>query len=171
MLSPWGEDIIKRFVHEAIDETLKLETALATLRSRHRVALLHYSPLRRPSRGSRWKSCHSSDAAGWRSRSTVTASPSPFMATPITGRSKVERAVECRSTTYPCPCCGGNFPNTRRFFFMNFPKRTHRNEAIMVVTNRSSNRIIVWMQGIWHRFCSIHVGRHRAPIRVHLEET
>lgn len=45
-LGPWGEEIVKRFVHEAVDEALKLETALARLRSRRKVALLHYSPVR-----------------------------------------------------------------------------------------------------------------------------
>jgi Icc-related predicted phosphoesterase len=45
-LGPWGETIIKQFVHEAIDEALKLESALARLRTAHRVALLHYSPIR-----------------------------------------------------------------------------------------------------------------------------
>jgi len=44
-LGPWGEEIIKRFVHEALDEALKLETALARLRSDHLVALLHYAPI------------------------------------------------------------------------------------------------------------------------------
>lgn len=44
-LGPWGEDIIKAFVHEAVNEALKLETALARLRHRPRVALLHYSPV------------------------------------------------------------------------------------------------------------------------------
>jgi Icc-related predicted phosphoesterase len=45
-LQPWGEDVMKRFVHEAVDEALKLESALARLRSVHRVAVLHYSPIR-----------------------------------------------------------------------------------------------------------------------------
>jgi Icc-related predicted phosphoesterase len=45
-LAPWGEEIIKRFVHETIEEALKLESALAKLRTPHRVALLHYSPIR-----------------------------------------------------------------------------------------------------------------------------
>src|SRR5690606_15061284 len=45
-LGPWGEPIIKQFVHEAVNESLKLETALARLRSPHRIALLHYSPVR-----------------------------------------------------------------------------------------------------------------------------
>ena len=44
-LGPWGENIIKQFVREAVDEALKLETALARLHTDHRVALLHYSPV------------------------------------------------------------------------------------------------------------------------------
>lgn len=44
-LGPWGEEIVKRFVHEAVEEALKLETALARLRMQKRVALLHYSPI------------------------------------------------------------------------------------------------------------------------------
>jgi len=45
-LGAWGENVIKAFVHEAIQEALKLETALARLRTRHLIALLHYSPVR-----------------------------------------------------------------------------------------------------------------------------
>jgi Icc-related predicted phosphoesterase len=44
-LGPWGEDIIKKFVHEAVNEALKLESALARLRNDHRIAVLHYSPI------------------------------------------------------------------------------------------------------------------------------
>jgi Icc-related predicted phosphoesterase len=44
-LGPWGEGIIKSFVREALDEALKLETALARLRSEKLVAILHYSPI------------------------------------------------------------------------------------------------------------------------------
>jgi Icc-related predicted phosphoesterase len=44
-LGPWGEDIIKRFVHEAVNEALKLESALARLRSSHLIAVLHYAPV------------------------------------------------------------------------------------------------------------------------------
>jgi Icc-related predicted phosphoesterase len=44
-LGPWGEDTIKAFVREAVDEALKLESALARLRVEHRVAILHYSPI------------------------------------------------------------------------------------------------------------------------------
>jgi Icc-related predicted phosphoesterase len=44
-LGAWGEDIIKRFVKEAMHETLKLESALARLRMPQRIALLHYAPI------------------------------------------------------------------------------------------------------------------------------
>ena len=45
-LEPWGEIAIKQFVQEAVDEALKLETALHRLKTPHRIALLHYSPIR-----------------------------------------------------------------------------------------------------------------------------
>ena len=45
-LGAWGEPATKRFVQEALDEALKLEGALARLRTERRVALLHYSPIR-----------------------------------------------------------------------------------------------------------------------------
>jgi Icc-related predicted phosphoesterase len=44
-LGPWGEDIIKKFVHEAVNEALKLESALARLRNDKLIAILHYSPI------------------------------------------------------------------------------------------------------------------------------
>jgi Icc-related predicted phosphoesterase len=45
-LEAWGEESVKQFVRAAIDEVLKLERALARLRTPHRVALLHYAPIR-----------------------------------------------------------------------------------------------------------------------------
>jgi len=44
-LGPWGEPLIKQFVREAVDEALKLETALSRLRTTRKVALLHYAPI------------------------------------------------------------------------------------------------------------------------------
>jgi Icc-related predicted phosphoesterase len=44
-LGPWGEEIIKQFVHEAVNEALKLESALARLRTERLVAILHYAPV------------------------------------------------------------------------------------------------------------------------------
>jgi Icc-related predicted phosphoesterase len=45
-LGAWGEPGVKRFVQEAIDEAMKLESALARLRTPRRVAILHYAPIR-----------------------------------------------------------------------------------------------------------------------------
>ena len=44
-LGAWGEKIIKDFVHEAIEEALKLEKALTRLRTPQKIAVLHYSPI------------------------------------------------------------------------------------------------------------------------------
>ena len=44
-LGAWGEQIIKDFVHEAINESLKLEAALARLRTAQKIGVLHYSPI------------------------------------------------------------------------------------------------------------------------------
>jgi Icc-related predicted phosphoesterase len=44
-LGAWGEKIIKDFVHEAIEEALKLEAALARLRTPQKIGVLHYSPI------------------------------------------------------------------------------------------------------------------------------
>ncbi len=45
-LEPWGEKAVKSFVRAAVEETMKLEGALARLRTPHRVALLHYAPIK-----------------------------------------------------------------------------------------------------------------------------
>lgn len=44
-LGPWGEDAIKHFVQEAIDESMKLERAMARLNQDPKVVLLHYAPI------------------------------------------------------------------------------------------------------------------------------
>lgn len=44
-LGPWGEDAIKLFVQEAVNEAMKLERALARLRQDPKVVLLHYAPI------------------------------------------------------------------------------------------------------------------------------
>ncbi|NML17588.1 metallophosphoesterase [Azohydromonas sp. G-1-1-14] len=44
-LGPWGEQAIKAFVNEALHEALKLESALAKLRTPDKIALLHYAPI------------------------------------------------------------------------------------------------------------------------------
>jgi len=50
-LQKFGEDAIKAFVNACIEEELKLEKALFQLRTRHRIALLHYSPTRQTVEG------------------------------------------------------------------------------------------------------------------------
>src|SRR3954471_4590956 len=44
-LGAWGEPAIKMFVQEALNEAMKLESALAKLRTPKKIALLHYSPI------------------------------------------------------------------------------------------------------------------------------
>lgn len=44
-LGPWGERAVKQFVQEAVSESLKLESALARLRTPHMIAILHYAPI------------------------------------------------------------------------------------------------------------------------------
>jgi Icc-related predicted phosphoesterase len=44
-LQPWGEENIKRFVQEAVEEATKLGAALARLRTAPRIAVLHYAPI------------------------------------------------------------------------------------------------------------------------------
>ena len=50
-LGPWGESMIKQFVHEAVNEALKLEAALARLRTPQIIALMHYSPIQQTVEG------------------------------------------------------------------------------------------------------------------------
>mgnify|MGYP000613189800 CR=1 FL=1 len=50
-LGAWGEKIIKDFVHEAIEEALKLEKALLRLRTHQKIAVLHYSPVHQTVQG------------------------------------------------------------------------------------------------------------------------
>lgn len=50
-LQPWGEHVTKRFVYEAIEEALRLEEALARLRTAHKVVTLHYAPVRQTVEG------------------------------------------------------------------------------------------------------------------------
>jgi Icc-related predicted phosphoesterase len=44
-IGSWGEETIKLFVREGIDEALKLEKALQRLRTPTKIALVHYSPV------------------------------------------------------------------------------------------------------------------------------
>jgi Icc-related predicted phosphoesterase len=45
LLSPFGETVMKLFAREAVNEQLKLENALSRLHTKHKVIILHYSPI------------------------------------------------------------------------------------------------------------------------------
>jgi uncharacterized protein len=51
VLTAFGEPEVKQFVQAAIDEALKLERAMAQLRTERRVVVLHYSPIAATVRG------------------------------------------------------------------------------------------------------------------------
>jgi Icc-related predicted phosphoesterase len=51
MLSPWGEPLIKAFVQEAVDHSLRLGKALTNLATEKKVVVLHYSPVRSTVKG------------------------------------------------------------------------------------------------------------------------
>lgn len=51
MLQPWGEPGVKDYVRAAVDEALKLDSALAKIRTPHRIVLMHYGPVRGTSEG------------------------------------------------------------------------------------------------------------------------
>jgi len=46
MLSAWGEPLIKAFVQEGVDHSLRLGKALTNLTTEKKVVILHYSPIR-----------------------------------------------------------------------------------------------------------------------------
>jgi len=50
-LQPWGEEVLKHFVRESIDEALKLESALAKVQVPRRIALMHYAPVAGTTKG------------------------------------------------------------------------------------------------------------------------
>jgi Icc-related predicted phosphoesterase len=50
-LQPWGEVALKQFARESVEETVKLESALAKLRTPSKVVLMHYAPIVETVRG------------------------------------------------------------------------------------------------------------------------
>jgi Icc-related predicted phosphoesterase len=45
-IHPFGERALKTFIQASLDEAVRLENALVKLDSRHKVAVLHYAPIR-----------------------------------------------------------------------------------------------------------------------------
>ena len=50
-LQPFGERLLKTFIHHSIAEVVRLEAALGQLRGERRVAVLHYAPIAETLRG------------------------------------------------------------------------------------------------------------------------
>ena len=50
-LAPWGEEAVKAFVQEGINEALKLEKAVARLRTPNKIVVLHYAPIQQTVEG------------------------------------------------------------------------------------------------------------------------
>jgi Icc-related predicted phosphoesterase len=51
ILEPWGEAMLRQLVREAVEESLRLESALARIHAATRVAVLHYAPIGETVRG------------------------------------------------------------------------------------------------------------------------
>ena len=97
-LGPWGEDIIKKFVHECLHEALKLESALARLRTERLIAILHYAPIQATVEGEPPEIFPFLGAAAWRNRSPDIRSQPSFTVTRIMasprkgGRARIRRS-------------------------------------------------------------------------------
>ncbi len=46
MLTPFGEPALKKYVHEVVEESLKLDTLLSQISSEKKVVVMHYSPIK-----------------------------------------------------------------------------------------------------------------------------
>lgn len=51
LTAPFGEEVLKKFVYEAIKESIKLEESLMKLETEKKVVILHYSPIRQTAIG------------------------------------------------------------------------------------------------------------------------
>ena len=103
-LGPWGETIIKQFVHEAVNEALKLEAAFARLRTPHASPCCTTRRFKRLLKVSRSRSIRSADRADSRNRSIATPCPSSCMVTRIAVNSRAAPPPTCLSTMCRCRC-------------------------------------------------------------------
>ena len=108
-LGPWGEPTIKQFVHEAVNEALKLEASLARLRSARQVVLLHYSPVRQTVEGEPLEIYPFVGSS--RLEEPITASRFRWSCTDtrIAVATRAVPRTTCRSKTSRCPCSAGRF--------------------------------------------------------------
>lgn len=103
-LQPWGEDALKLFVRESVDEALKLESALAKLQVPHRIAFLHYSPMQETVRGEPPEIVPFLGAS--RLEDVLNRSPviAAFHGHAPTARGRARPGIGSRYTTWPCRC-------------------------------------------------------------------
>ena len=110
-LEPWGEPATKAFVHEAVSEALKLERALARLRTPQRVALLHYAPIEATVEGEPREIFPFLGLEPPRGAAQpLPGRRSPSTATPIAARPRAAPAAASPCSTWPCRCCGARSP-------------------------------------------------------------
>ena len=111
---PGARPAIKQFVQEAIDEALKLESALARLRTdRRRSRVLHYAPIRATVEGEppRDLPVPRLQPAGGAAQPLPGRRPSST-ATPTTAAPRAAPAAASRSTTCRCRCMRQDLPRS-----------------------------------------------------------
>ena len=98
-LRPWGEQMTKQFVHEAVSEALKLECALHGYAPTNESCSCTTLPFRQLLSGSRRRFFLSWAPAGLKSRSIAIPSQRCFMGTLIGALPRGARRAMCRCTT------------------------------------------------------------------------
>ena len=123
---------MKQFVHEAVQETLKLGSALARLRTPRRIALVHYSPIQATVEGepreiypvSRVEPARGAD------RPLLGDGRLPRPRAPRTARGTDARR-RARSTTSRCRCCSERDPDRPPFRLLTVPACRRRSTVAM----------------------------------------
>ena len=128
--APWGETIIKQFVHEAVDEALKLEAALARLRTHaaDRAAALLADPADGRGRAARDLSVPRLEPARGADRPLSGVARLPRPRAPRPARRARPRTA-CPSTTCRCRCSRARSPIVRRFASSRCPLDRRRRPA------------------------------------------
>ena len=125
-LGPWGETIIKQFVHAAVDEALKLEAALARLRTEHLVALLHYAPVQQTAEGEPLEIFPFIGSS--RLEEPINRYPVSLVLHGHAHRGQLEGATKSGVPVYnvSMPLLARTFPDRRRFVCSRFPSCRNR---------------------------------------------
>ena len=117
-LQRFGEEPLKAFVDACIAEELKLEKALFQLRTRHRIALLHYSPCRQTLEGEPLEIFPFLGATRLSGPLDQLRPASPSTAMRTAARCAAPPAAACPSTTSRCPSApageAARLPDRRR---------------------------------------------------------